>query len=132
MFHPPERKIERYSRTILYIAFCVRLSSLSSFFWTSLLKSQLGFFGAMFINGSYKISKLRIIIYRHHWKAGAQALYSIKSKPSFQLEEVLLQQGLQILVEQVVQPFPPEVAYHEEHSFGISCWDFCTKFKHPN
>lgn len=42
------------------------------------------------------------------------------------MEEAVLQQGLQTWVELVEQAFLPEAAYHEEHSFGISCWYYCT------
>lgn len=40
--------------------------------------------------------------------------------------ELRLQQGLQILVTQVVQPSPLGAVYPEEHSFETSCLDFCT------
>ena len=41
--------------------------------------------------------------------------------PPLLMVEAQLQQGLQTLVAQVEQAFPPEAAYHEEHSSEISC-----------
>jgi hypothetical protein len=41
--------------------------------------------------------------------------------PPLLMVEVQLQQGLQTLVALVEKPFPPEAAYHEEHSSEISC-----------
>lgn len=54
-----ETKDQKHSPISWTIAFCVLFSNLSSFFCTSLRRSQLGFFGAIFRNGSWVFQKPR-------------------------------------------------------------------------